>query len=302
MSLRLGLCCLFRAEPVRFRTTTARVLAGLTRRRQVERLSELCLSNAAALVEALKAVRRLGIGAFRVLTPLFPCYTHPAVGYRLDDLPDATAIRSILGRAGRFRARHGIRLSFHPDQFVVLSSPRQEVVEGSLAELEYQGLLARLVGAEAINLHGGGSYGDKVEALRRFAASFRRLSQGVRKRLTVENDDVTYTVRDLLPLCGELGIPLVYDVHHHRCNPDGLSVRKATALAVATWGGREPWFHLSSPRSGWGEGRDCRPHADYIDPRDFPREWRGIAATVDVEAKAKELAVRRLARDLGLDR
>ena len=88
-------------------------------------------------------------------------------------------------------------------------------------------------------------------------------------------------------------------MHHHRCNPDGLSVEEATVLAVKTWEktGKEPWFHISSPKKGWSGG-DPRPHADYIDPADFPSCWKGLDVTVDVEAKAKELAVLKLAGNL----
>jgi len=73
----------------------------------------------------------------------------------------------------------------------------------------------------------------------------------VRSRLTLENDDVSYTPRDLLPICQSLSLPLVYDVHHHRCNPDGLSVAEASALAAESWRAlvREPYCHLSSPRA-----------------------------------------------------
>ena len=94
---------------------------------------------------------------------------------------------------------------------------------------------------------------------------------------------------------------MVYDVHHHRCNPDEYSVEEATALAMATWHnlGREPYFHISSPKNGWLKGPP-KPHADYIDPADFPPCWKGHAITVDVEAKAKELAVFRLMKDLGI--
>jgi UV DNA damage endonuclease len=182
---------------------------------------------------------------------------------------------------------------------VVLSSPREGVVNNALRELEYHGMLASLVGAEVINIHAGGAYDDKEEALARFEKAFRFLSRKVRSRLTVENDEKSYTVRDLLPLCRRTGTPLVYDVHHHRCNPDGLSVEEATRLAVATWkkSGKEPWFHISSPKNGWSEG-DPKPHADYIDPSDFPDSWKKLNVTVDVEAKAKELAVLKLAADL----
>jgi UV DNA damage endonuclease len=113
--------------------------------------------------------------------------------------------------------------------------------------------------------------------------------------LSLENDDRTYTVADLVPLCEELKIPLVYDVHHHRCKPDALTVAEATGLSRKSWAslGREPYFHISSPLHGW-QGNDLRPHADYIDPADFPHCWKSFDFTVDVEAKAKELAVLRL--------
>ncbi len=169
-----------------------------------------------------------------------------------------------------FAAQHDIRLSFHPDQFVVLSSPHTKVVANSIQELEYQAQLAEAVGADVINIHGGGVYGDKSAALRRFCQVFPNLSESVRSRLTLENDDISYTVQDLLPVCEQLSIPLVYDVHHHRCNPDGLSVEESTRLASKTWerAGREQYCHISSPKAGWGSGNP-KPHADYIDPADF---------------------------------
>jgi UV DNA damage endonuclease len=85
---------------------------------------------------------------------------------------------------------------------------------------------------------------------------------------------------------------LVYDVHHHRCNPDGMSIEDVTRRAMATWN-REPLFHISSPLEGW-DGPQPSRHHDYMDPRDFPACWRDLSITVEVEAKAKELAVARL--------
>ena len=297
--IRFGLCCLFKNENILFRTTTAKALSALSRSLQLEKLSRLCLDNTKSLLESVHTVYRLGIGSFRVSSSLFPRYTHPKVGYRLEDLPEATAISETLEQIKRFSKAHRIRLSFHPDQFVVLNSPNEEVVLRSVAEIEYQARIARAVGAEVINIHAGGAYGNKAESLDRFVQHFRKLSMDARKRLTLENDDVTYTVKDLLPVCKALHIPLVYDIHHHRCNPDGLSEEAATRSCIETWQSRrqEPWFHLSSPRQGWGFG-DPRPHADYIDPIDIPPAWRDIAAfTVDVEAKAKELAVLKLRDD-----
>jgi len=294
--MRFGLCCLFKAEPVSFRTTTAKVLQAMKRRDALAKVSKVCLHNAENLLLAVHAAHRLDIGAFRITSPLFPRMTHPEVGYGLDDLPDAEGIVRSMAATKEYSSANGIRLSFHPDQFVVLSSPHAHVVDNSIRELAYHAFLADLTGADVINLHAGGAYGDRDAALERLGAVVGHLPTNVASRLTLENDDVTYTVRNLLPACAKLGLPLVYDVHHHRCNPDGLDETEATNLAAATWGGREPYVHISSPREGW-KGNP-RPHADYVEPADFPACWRGRTMTVDVEAKAKELAVVRLMHDL----
>ncbi|MDW7771674.1 MAG: UV DNA damage repair endonuclease UvsE [Desulfobulbaceae bacterium] len=299
--LRFGLCCLFSRQPIKFRQTTAKYLSQFSRREQLSMLSAICLANVGTVKKALDFLADNGIGAFRIPTPLFPRYTHPQVGYRLEDLPDAGRIKAVLATIREVRAEKDIRLSFHPDQFNVLSSPHPNVVENTLLELEYQGMLAELIGAEVINIHAGGSYGNKREALMRLKKNFQFLSKAVRSRLTLENDDVSFFPADLLPVCEELGIPFVYDVHHHRCLPDALSEEEATDQCVSLWRkmGREPYFHISSPKNGWQVGSPG-PHADYIDPVDFPPFWLRMHATIDIEAKAKELAVLKLMKDLGL--
>lgn len=299
--IRAGLCCIFKKEPVKFRQTTARALSSLSTDARIRKLSDICLDNAKSLMAALETVKRMGIKSFRISSPLFPLYTHPEYGYTLDSLPDNGEIRKIFGMIKKFRKANDIRLSFHPDQFVVISSPNPDVVMNSFAELSYQAILCGLCGADVINMHGGGVYGDKALALKRFAANFRKLPAGVRKYITLENDDVSYTVKDLVPLCRELKVPLVYDVHHHRCNPDGLTVAEATSLCAESWeraGRGEIYFHISSPREGWGSGKP-KPHADYIDIKDFPDEWLRLDCdfTLDIEAKAKELAVLKFMKD-----
>lgn len=298
-AIRLGLCCLFKNEPVKFRTTTARALTGLPRNQQLLKLSDICLHNVLNLELALKTVHRLGIGAFRVMSPLFPRMTHPEVGYSIEQLPDGESILAILETCRTFAQKQKIRLSFHPDQFVVLSSPTPSVLKNSTLELSYHGWLAEKIGADLINIHAGGAYGDKQAALQRLGEALNLLPESVRSRLTVENDDVSYTPRDLLPFCKKHAIPMVYDVHHHRCNPDGLTVEEATEEAGQTWvqSGWEQYCHISSPKTGW-ESTNPRPHADYISLEDFPDCWHGRTMTVDVEAKAKELAVVRLKKDL----
>jgi UV DNA damage endonuclease len=296
--IRLGLCCVFRDEPIKFRTATAAVLSRLDRAEAVSRLSTLCLANADALLAALRFCAAAGIGCFRVNSQVLPLKTQPKFAYDVAALPDGEEIVARFRACGEFVRANGLRTCFHPDQFVVLNSRRPEVVAASLRELEYQAEVAEWIGADVINIHGGGAFGDKPAALADFARALDQLSPRARSRLTVENDDRVYTPADLLPVCRAAGIPLVHDAHHHRCNPDGLSVEEATAAALETWN-REPLFHISSPNAGWDSPRPG-PHHDFIDPADFPSCWRTLDITVEVEAKAKEVAVLKLKRDLDI--
>ena len=295
--LRLGLCCQFVREPIKFRTTTVTAMLRLPRRERLARLAELSLANANALLASLQYCAGAGIGAFRINSQILPVKTHAEAGYAIADLPGNAAIVARLQECGVFARQHGLRLSFHPDQFVVLNSPNPKTLAHSLAELDYQAEVAEWVGADTLNIHGGGAYGDKLAALAVLRRNIERLPDRVRTRLTLENDDKVYTPADLLPVCADTGVPLVYDVHHHRCLPDGLSVAAATARARKTWR-TEPLFHLSSPLEGW-DGPKPERHHDFIDPKDFPKEWLGWALTVEVEAKAKELAIERLQAELG---
>ena len=290
--IRLGLCCLFRDEPIRFRNTTATATAKRPRELGLARISDICRSNAEALLHSLHYCHRARIGCFRVTSQIMPLRTHPTVGYVPEQLPDFPAIFSLFQECRDFAQENAIRLALHPDQFVVLASPNETVVANSMSELAHHGEVAAWIGADVINIHVGGSYGDKCSALERFAQRAACLSDQVRSRLTIENDDVVYNVRDLLPFCMRHGIPLVYDVHHHRCNPDDLTIAEASRLAKKTWN-REPLFHISSPKEGW-KGPAPRRHHDFINPRDFPDAWLNLNITVEVEAKAKELAVLRL--------
>ena len=294
--LRLGLCCQFAEEEIRFRTTTAAALSRLSAAARAERLAEICRQNAESLQAALRFCAESGIGAFRVNSQFFPVKTHPDVGYEVTALPGGEGIIQNLRECGEFASEHSIRLTFHPDQYVVLNSPRPEVVARAVADLAAHAELAEWIGADVINIHGGGAYGDPDSALATLAANIKRLPNSIRDMLTLENDDCVFTPTQLLPVCHATGVPLVYDVHHHRCLPDAMSVEEATTAAAATWN-REPVVHISSPLSGW-DGPHPRRHHDYIAPEDFPDCWLGRKLTIDVEAKAKELAVLRLADGL----
>ncbi len=97
-------------------------------------------------------------------------------------------------------------------------------------------------------------------------------------------------------MCKQLEIPMVYDVHHHRCLGDELSIQCATEQSISTWN-REPLFHISSPKDGW-ESTNPKKHHDFIDIKDLPREWQTLNITVEVEAKAKEMAIKKLIKEI----
>jgi UV DNA damage endonuclease len=273
-------------------------MSRLSKAEQHVRLARLCSINAESLMQALVYCHENHIGSFRINSQILPLKTHPEMGYEIDELPGAQKIIASFKACGTFSLKHDIRTTFHPDQFIVLSSKRSDVIRRSISDLEYQAQVAEWVNADVINIHAGGTYGDKRSALSRLVETIKTLSVPVRQRLTLENDDKNYSPSDLLPVCRDLGIPMVYDVHHHRCFPDELSIDKATAQSLKTWD-REPLFHLSSPKDGW-DASNPRKHHDFIDVNDLPKEWLSLNATVEVEAKAKELAVKKLLNDLSL--
>ena len=287
---RLGLCCQFLDAPIHFRRATHKYVSSLDAALGRAHLVDILRDNASALVAAVQHCSDIGIGSFRVSSQILPLATHPVSGYNLNEMDEHGDIRTLFGAAKTLATELDIRLSFHPDQFVVLNSERHTVVEASVEEMRVQGEIAVLCGADVLTLHAGSSAGGTAASLERLERGIEALSPAARVRLALENDDRRFTPASLFPLCERLAVPLVYDVHHHRCNPDTLSVTEATEMARSTWREREPHFHISSPRDGWGAA-DTRPHADYVIPDDFPDAWRGQCITVDVEAKAKERAV-----------
>lgn len=300
--IRFGLCCLFKGENIRFKRTTAKALSLLTDNERIKKVSSVCIHNVKQLYEALKKCDELNIRAFRILSPLLPLYTHPKYGYTLEDLNCSEELYSLFDSIKRYSLKSNIRTSFHPDQFILLSSSDEKIVDSSIAELNYHAMLAQLIGADAINIHAGGAYGDKTGTIKRLLKNLndKRLEK-VKKYLTFENDDRIYTPEDIKIISQNTGLPFVYDVHHHRCNPDKLNINDATELSINTWrnSGRQPLFHISSPREGWNSNKS-QMHSDFIDVNDFPVEWLNLKTdiTLDIEAKSKELAVLKLHREV----
>ena len=184
------------------------------------------------------------------------------------------------------------RLTFHPGPFNVLASPNPDVVRKTISELNKHSQIMDMIGLPAspyskINIHVGGVYGNKKEALQRFCDNFHLLDDNTKKRLTVENDDKSnsYNVHDLMYIHQEIGIPIVFDYHHHVCYNDGVPTEEALLLALSTWPKDiTPIVHISEPR----DSKNIRAHHDYIE-----NKVNTYNQNVDLmfEAKQKELSV-----------
>lgn len=294
--VRFGLCTNFRDQPIKYRAMSQAQLKSM--KRPHDFLSECILDNLFSLKMALKFCFNTGIKSYRIPSSIFPMYTHPDFAYSLSQLPAVDEILEELSKLKKYAAEKDLRLTMHPDEFVVLNSPRLEVLKNSLRELEYHAEVCELLGADTITIHGGGAYGDKKHALQLLHKNFVQVSPQVLKYLSIKNDDKNYTPEDLMPLVQEFQIPLVLDAHHLRINSGSMSLEEATKVSLKTWN-REPLFHISSPQEGWRVGLKLWRHHDYVNPEDFPKEWLKVKKlTVDVEANGLELAVLELMRSL----
>lgn len=194
-----------------------------------------------------------------------------------------------------------MRVSSHPDHFTVINSPKKEVVQASLKDLEYHDKVFAAMGLPEAKMvtHVSGLYGSKEQSIQRFKENFRLLPESIRHRLLLENDDKSFGAADVLGICQELGIPMVVDVHHHNCVNRGEEIGEYLGRVFDTWQGNVPKAHFSSPKTA----QNCRAHADDIDAGEFYRfllTARELEQDFDVmvEAKNKDLAVFNLIRQL----
>lgn len=251
-------------------------------------VSELALQNVRDLIEIIKWNHQNGIHFYRMSSDMFPWMSE----YKFSDLPNYGKIKTLLLGVGNLANKYNQRLTFHPGPFNVLASPNNEVVKKTLSELNKHSEIMDMMGLSTtphnkINIHIGGVYGDKSSALHRWSDNFNLLDENTKKRLTIENDDKVsaYTVKDLMFIHEQTGIPIVFDYHHHTCHPDGMTHKEALSLAMSTWqDGITPIVHVSEPR----DDKNFRAHHDYVLSE---IDTYGYDVDVMMEAKAKELAV-----------
>ena len=291
--MNLGYACI--NMTIGKKVTTNRSMVKRTfQAKGLDYVSELALLNAKDIIKILEWNRLNGIKFFRLSSAIVPWGDN----IDLTQLKDYKEIKSELKKAGDFSKFHNIRITSHPGPFVVLTSPKENVVEAAIRDLELHGKIFDMMELSKtpynkINIHCNGVYGDKISAMDRFCKNFKRLSKSVQSRLTVENDDKAsmYSVCDLMYIHERIKIPIVFDYHHYQFCKGVLSEDEALELAVSTWpAGITPVVHYSESKALHENDAKVKPqaHSDYI--KSLPNTY-GIDVDIMVEAKAKELAI-----------
>lgn len=287
MSVHFGLVCITHSEEVRYRTITRKRLLQHESAVQRRLLDDLYRDNLQRLGAALRYCRREAIRLYRIPSSIFPFADEPDGREVLDGLADAIVA------AGERATADGIRLVMHPDQFVVLNSDTPHVVANSIKILTLHAHVMDLLRQPRspwalIEIHGG-----KANRGAALVECIRALPEAIRSRLGLENDEYAYGAEEIWLRCGQAGVPMVFDAHHHVVH-EGLTSYEDPSVAEMLARARETWpvpehqlVHISNGRTAFGDRR----HADLIEV--LPSAY-AAAPWIEIEAKHKELAIRRL--------
>lgn len=294
MAANYGYCCINLTLQKDRKITIGRSMIKRTfAEKGIKYAGELAEANIRDLIEIIKWNNEHGIVVYRMSSSMFPWMSE----YNLTDLPNWKTISNLLEDAGSLVKKYNQRIGFHPGQFCVLPSPTPKVVVAAIRELDQSAFILDTMGLPinhtySMNIHVGGSYGDKGAAKQRFVENFKRLSPSAQARLVLENDDkpAQYGVEDLYEIYQKTNIPITFDYHHHTCYEDPMSEEDALKLCATTWpkGIRQLCHYSSSKKLNEDSTVILRAHADYIYEK---IETYNMDIDIELEAKAKELAL-----------
>lgn len=292
MPHQVGYCCINLTLGKNKISTNRTMRKATFEQRGLKYVSELVLQNVKDLLTIIEWNAKNNVKVFRISSDIFPWGTE----YNLEDLPNFTEIHQYLIMAGAVAQSTGQRISAHPDHFVKLGSKKESVIVNSIKDLELHSHIFDLMGLNAdhynpLNIHVGMNFSQ--ETVDTWINSYHRLSDNCKARLVVENDDKasSFSVKQLYDnLYKTIDIPITFDYFHHTFHPDGLTSENAAKLAASTWpSGITPLFHYSESKNlNENVSGNPRAHADYV----FNTiDDYGLTIDIDLEAKAKELAL-----------
>ncbi len=198
-----------------------------------ENLISTVSKNLVCLKKILEFNLKENLFFFRIGSPLIPFASHPVCVFDWKKY-----FRKEFQEIGDFIKKNKMRISMHPDQFVVLNSLNKEIVEKSIKEIEYHCDILDSLGLSRdakVQIHVGGVYRDKEKSKKRFIQVYKKLSKRIKEKLVIENDHHSYSLKDCLEINKEIGIPIVFDAYHHECLNNGESFQEAVSKASKTW-------------------------------------------------------------------
>ena len=258
-------------------------LANYTDKNLIEKVS----NNLNCLQKILEYNVDNDIFFFRISSDLIPFASHPICSFMWQ-----IHFNKRLSEIGSFIKKHNIRISMHPDQFVLINAIRKDIISRSIADLTYHCEvldLMKLDYSAKVQIHVGGVYGDKESAIKRFTDNYNNLPELIKRRLAIENDERLYSLKDCLSISKKTGIPIVFDSFHHICFNNGEVLYNALALAQKTW--KKEDGILMVDYSSQRKGARIGSHAEHINTslfRQFIEETEGIDFDIMLEIKDKE--------------
>lgn len=267
--------------------------------------SQLVLQNVKDLLPIFNWNYKHNIKVFRISSEIAPW----ASEYNLKDLPDYEEICHYLRMAGKYANTIGQRVSFHPGQFNCLASEKEHVVLNCIKDLEIHAELFDLMGLDQnhwskINIHLGSSCGGNLQlAADNFNKNFIRLSDSVKSRLTVENDDKAsmFSSKFLYENIYKVsGVPIVFDSHHFELGPQDADYKESFDMAYDSWPkGIRPTCHHSNGKKEY-EDPNVRSKAAHSNFYYKPFDSCGKSVDVMLEAKMKEKALDKYLKDFNI--
>ena len=292
MNLQLSLCCIssiLQAEGYKFRTMTYKSFSSKSRDESLEKLSDIIRNNFFVTEKIIRHCAANNISGYRISSDLCPVIKHPDIMLSLEELPNYNLIEKEINNVSLAIKETSIRVSAHPSEYITLTSEDDIKIKHSLVDLEFHGEIFDRLGLRRthynpLNIHVR-KEGDPEELCNIFMKNFERLSDGIKSRLVLENNDTgnTWDVATLKKyFYKDNNIPITFDNLHHKMLNKGVSEFDAFLDAYETWGDIIPVFHYSE---GKDNGRAHKDMAEYL-PENF-----GKNVLFDVELKSKDIAI-----------
>lgn len=266
------------------------------KKKGLDYVKELALQNLRDLLTILKWNKENDIYFMRMSSDMFPFASHHEHGYSID------FAKELLEEIGNYAKDNKIRLTMHPGQYNVLSSPDENIIKRTILDLAHHANIMDTMGIDqngVMIIHGGGVYGNKKTALERLENNINNLPENIRKRLVLENCEMSYSIEDLLPISERLLIPIVIDMHHDDINPSSKNVYSYFKRVFRIWKlrGIKPKMHISNSVPGITLSDSItarRKHSDFI--YHIHEEVYMLNFDIDImlECKMKEQGIFRL--------